>query len=195
MKRSSVYSFVVVLALALAACGPGPAPTVAPSATPAPATAAPPRPFASLEGGFAVQSPVDLVETVATAETEAGNLEVHTFEGSAGEMTYVVTYVDYPESYAGNPTQQMLDAARDGQVKGEGGTLAGEGAVTVQGVLGREVRIQIPGEGEDGRVLRGYLFWGALRLYRVLVYAPAGQADSPEVSAFLDSFQFRDRPY
>jgi len=160
-----------------------------------PATAAPPRPFSSLEGGFAVQSPVDLVESVTTAETEAGNLEVHTFEGSTGEMTYVVTYVDYPESYAGKTTQQMLDAARDGQVKGVGGTLTGEGAVTVQGVPGREVRIQIPGADGKSQVLRGYLFWGALRLYRVLAYAPADRADSPEVSAFLDSFEFRDRPY
>jgi len=188
MSKASAFTVLVVVAMLVAACG-GATPT--PTASPAPTAAV--LPFTSAVGGFSVLSPVTLTETTETADTEAGNLEVHTFQGVSGGLSYFVVYSDYPESFRAVDAAGLLASARDGQVNSTGGRLVMDGPITLSGVQGHELRIKA--ETEDGQpvVLRSRVFWAPTRLYQVMVLAPEGSEDDTAVGAFLESFKLTDR--
>jgi len=184
MKKRQAFATLMAAAILIAACGSVPA-------NPTPTAVLIAAPF----GGFKIMSPVALSETSKSVETSIGTLEVTTFEGKSGTLTYSVVYTDYPAKYAAVDAASFITAVRDEQVSALGGTLVAEGRTEMQGVTGRE--IQISAELADGTqaIHRSRLYWLPTRLYLVSVLAPAERVNEAVVTDFLDSFQLTDRAY
>ncbi|MFL6209824.1 MAG: TonB family protein [Pyrinomonadaceae bacterium] len=148
--------------------------------------------FTSAAGRFAVLLPGTPTESVTSADSPIGQLDIHTFMLRTFAQ-YGVTYIEYPKSIEdGGRIDDFLAGVRDGGVKGVKGTLREEKAVALDGHPGRYLKVQVG----DGSVMRIKFFVVQNRLYQLGITmrdkdAPAAIVRFHEETAakFLDSFK------
>lgn len=143
-----------------------------------------PQSYTSEDGRYSV---IFLAEPSAADKKVAsvgGNLTIQTTRTEYGGVVYSVTYTDYPEAFAAASADKVLDGVRDG-MKGNDGSVKKDEKVTLDGVGGREFRIEA---GKNAIRCRTFLV--KQRLYQVMVTGATKGIDGEEATQFLDSFQW-----
>ena len=142
--------------------------------------------FTGPEGDFTVFLPGTPIQENQQVETDVGEVTVSLFQLPFGNFGYVVAYSDYPmdviQSYG---TQIILDGARNAAVTNTGGTLLDEQEIEIEGYPGRQIKVQSP-DGEGIAQARMYLV--GTRLYQIYVASPSTEANSQDISKYLESF-------
>ena len=140
------------------------------------------KPYAYPAWGFAVsfRAPPTVVETPASAD-------------GATPHSIALTLVNAGRSYDLSATDASKSAKSDDQIlsdvprsmaEGVGGTLGPQTYVATGQVVGREFKIDKPGQA----TARVRIFVAHRRLYEIVSQSTLGP-DDPEVTTFLDSFQ------
>ena len=95
-------------------------------------------------GAFTCEMPGEPKRTSQKVPTPAGTIDVvaYMLEGPTG--TYVVSATPIPRNAPALSTQQRLDGARDGAVKGVNGTLISEKQIKLDNNPGRELLVKGP---------------------------------------------------
>jgi len=148
--------------------------------------------FTSKEGKFSVSLPTKPVKQTQKARSDIGELQVHLFIVDQKERGFIASYTDYPNGSVTDQTRQkVLDACRDGNVKGVKGKLASEKKITLgeKKHEGRELLIELPG---GKATYRARIFLVGDRLYQVIAIGPDDFARSQAVTDYLDSFQVKE---
>jgi hypothetical protein len=144
--------------------------------------------FTSEEGRFSILQPRTPTQTTETIDTPVGEIDEHAFTVIHGNITYLVSYSDYPRNVLTSDPQAVLDAFRNSAITSVEGKLLSERPISIDGYLGRELEIKIADDPDTAMVrLRIYLVGN--RLYYVYTLAPEERASSPNVGKFLDSFK------
>jgi hypothetical protein len=145
--------------------------------------------FTSQEGRFSILLPRTPRQTTETVDTPVGEIDEHTFTTIHGNITYIVSYGDYPQNAlsAGNP-QAILDSFGDGAVTSIEGKLLSKRSISLDGYLGRELKIKIA-DDSDTAIAQIRIYLVGNRLYYIYTLAPEERASSPSVDEFLDSFK------
>jgi Protein of unknown function, DUF488 len=101
-----------------------------------------------------------------------------------------VAYCDYPDTVVrpGNE-DRVLDGVRSGAATSIKGTVRGEKKIAFHGYPGREVEIDMPGNG----VYRTRCYLVKQRLYQLTVVSGWGPPVAEDVQTFFDSFQLIER--
>jgi hypothetical protein len=144
------------------------------------------KPFASSAGRYKVLFPGPVKTETTGVKTELGELKL-TLDSVElpPDVTFLVTFIDYPASGARVEPARRLDRVRDGN-KGPAGKLVSERDLTV-GVEkhpGREVLIEKP-----KAFLRNRIVIAGSRLYQVMIQGPREFVTSPDADRFFDSFE------
>jgi hypothetical protein len=143
-------------------------------------------PFASATGRYKTIFPGGVKTETTEIKTDAGPRTL-TFDTVvlAGDVRFMVTYVDPPEDVTKLPPGPRLDRVRDA-VKGTDGKLVSEKDVVVGAEKhpGREVLIEKPFYAVRNRVVLA-----GPRLYQVLVQGPKEVVTSRDADRFLDAFE------
>lgn len=144
--------------------------------------------FTSEEGRFSILMPRTPRQTVETVDTPVGEIDEYAFTVIHGNITYIARYSDYPRNVLTNDPQAILDAFRNSAVASVEGKLLDERSISIDGYLGRELKIKIADDADTAIVqIRIYLVGN--RLYYIYTLAPEERASSPSVDKFLDSFK------
>jgi hypothetical protein len=146
--------------------------------------------------GFVILMPAKPAEKADPVEGHPG-MENHLLTLETNLAGYVVSYLQFPDDTT-DPEQikLMLDRGREGGLKSSGGELKSETEIKLNGYLGREWTIKLPG----GLLATARAYWVKRRLYQTVFVMPQTATDSPEVvklrqqaaTKFLDSFTLSD---
>jgi len=146
--------------------------------------------FSSVPGAFSVRSPARFREDVKAITVGRGDrVTLHSFNGDAGEVVYVVTYVDYPAELASSfEPESMLDRVVKGQVSQTQGQLLRSDPVMLGQSHGRATELEVNLDGV-AMTMRGRDYLVGDRLYQMFTVQRRDAADAPAAQAFLDSFE------
>ena len=126
--------------------------------------------FSSAEGQFAVCLPGTPTADVATVGTIAGPLQTHFFFVHTDNLSYYISYADFPVSIqTAAENKNALDKTRDRTAAK--GHLLSENDVTFDGIVGREVLLE-----RNGVIQKGRFFYTNKRFYLVILTAPMNVA-------------------
>jgi hypothetical protein len=144
--------------------------------------------FTSEEGRFSILLPRTPRQTVETVDTPVGEIDEYAFTVIHGNITYIASYSDYPRNVLTSDPQAILDAFRNSAVASVEGKLLNERSISIDGYLGRELKIKIADDA-DTAIVRLRIYLVGNRLYYIYTLAPEERASSPSVDKFLDSFK------
>jgi hypothetical protein len=133
--------------------------------------------------GYTAIFPSEVDTSTKELATTAGNMSVRAARSDFGGVVYSVTVTEFPDSFRDATAAKLLDATRDG-MKGVDGNLAKESASNLDGVQGKEVRIEVG----RSNAIRARMFFVNHRLYQVMVVGPKDKLDGGEPDQFLKSF-------
>jgi hypothetical protein len=142
--------------------------------------------YRSAEGRFTVLLPGQPALDVKSTETDLGPIKMHTFMCTTDNLYCGVVYYDVPTGVH-KSTDQLLEDTCNGFIQGANLTEKAERrSVDIDGHPGREVI----GESPDGSFLLMARYYVVdTRVYLVMVGAAIGDASSPEIGRYLDSFR------
>ena len=143
------------------------------------------KPFASSAGRYKVLFPGGVRTETTEVKTPAGPATVTLDAAKAGETTFLVSFVDVPDSVAQQPAGPRLEKVRDAN-KGADGTLLADKELTVgdEKYPAREVLIGKP----DG-TLRTRIVIAGNRLYQVMARGPRAAVTGADADRFFASFE------
>jgi len=141
--------------------------------------------FSSLEGRFSVLLPNENVERSSFEDTRINGAEANVFTLKAGKAVYLVKYADLSGSLDNISTvEKILDSACNDKAAGVNGTLSRKLEISIDGFLGREIKVDTPEQ-----TIRARLYLVKQRLYQLEVIVPLDEGESKAVTTFLDSFK------
>jgi hypothetical protein len=146
------------------------------------------REFTSEEGRFSILVPRTPRETTETVETPVGEIDEHSFIVIHGSITYIASYSDYPQNVLTSDPQAVLDAFRNSAVTSVDGKLLSERSISINGYLGRELKIKIA-DDSDTAIVRLRIYLVGNRLYYIYTLALEERASSSSIDKFLNSFK------
>jgi hypothetical protein len=142
--------------------------------------------FTSQEGGFSASFPGNPSETSSSANTDIGEVSVHTFTyADSSGLNYNVAYSDYPADKVQADSEQLLSGAVSGIGKTD--NLVSQQSTTQQGHPA--VTAEFDAAGTSHLFYKGVIVKN--RLYQIIVATPATNAETYKSDAqnFLDSFE------
>lgn len=119
-----------------------------------------------------------------TTEKDQGKLNIVMFEKDAS-TAYTVITSSLGVNVAPDATARVLDATRDGFVKGANGTLVDEKKITVGKYPGREINVKTIG----GAYMRARLYLVNDILYQVIAGGSKELVGNADTTKFMDSFK------
>jgi hypothetical protein len=120
-------------------------------------------------------------------ETAQSTFVLNTYWLEIKTATYMVSYYDYSDSIIQQLTsEQILESGKNEAVANVNGTLQSESTISSSNYPGKQYVIAY-GDGKTTATIRLYLV--GHRLYHLVVVTSNNNANTPEVSKFLDSFQ------
>ncbi|HEV8147228.1 MAG TPA: hypothetical protein VGP79_12640 [Bryobacteraceae bacterium] len=142
--------------------------------------------ISNASGGFTVQMPGSPREYSKPTETRVGTCMMHTtlVEASGGREVFMISYGDYPSAANLRGAEEVIAAARDGQVNSVEGRLISDRAVSIDGRPGRS----IVGTTKDNMLFASRIFLDGHRLYQVIYVNQDGQMPQ-SATEFLNSFR------
>lgn len=169
---------------------PPPPPSLPQETEKAPQTPAGWQAFSPGGGGFSVLMPGNPKELSQSIKTPIGDvtMKMFNYEVPGNQGIYAVQYADYPSNLIQNPAllDKILDGARQGMVSAiPGAKVLNEQKVTQDGYSGREVKIEIAGQG----TMKVKYFMAGSRMYIIMVGGPQGLPESKNAEMFFGSFK------
>lgn len=149
--------------------------------------------YTSEDGSFTVQMPTKPYESEESQQTATGQLQMHVMMGSMQEKgIYFVTYTDYPNVSNNLSTKMLLDFAAQGMVNNSGTTMLSKKEITLDGLQGIEVEMDVP----SSKILGGgkatcRIYWASPRIYILFVGGSTSSGIYESRSKFLDSFKIK----
>jgi hypothetical protein len=143
------------------------------------------KPFSSGEGRFSAQfpaAPAQSSEPVPLAG--GGTMTLYRFRSDDDNLSYIVTYNDYPVGYNTGDAPAILANARNGLVESTKGDIVSDAEISLNGVPGRAFKFT----GKDGVSYSVHDFLNGRRLYQAVVIASPGATGS-QAEDFLNSFR------
>jgi len=143
------------------------------------------EPFSSKEGRFEVLMPADIVQKKDEVNTDYGKVDLYSFTGDAEGLTYMISYVDYPDA--------VIEMVSPNTLLQKGKTAAVENMQLVNVVEGLESELN----GAHGLRFKGQngsefvLFYALLidnRLYQVALSKMGSYPLEQNVNTYFDSF-------
>ena len=148
------------------------------------------QPISNSTYSFSVLLPSEPKKVVNHMNTNAGVIDMVSYQIGACDIFYAVAICDYPkEVIANSEPSTMLDSARNGAVSHMYGHLESEEIIEQNGFPGREFRI----EAKGGIVVRARIYLVKSRLYQVMVSTTSEHIFDAQVSQCINSFKFLDR--
>jgi hypothetical protein len=146
--------------------------------------------FSPPGAGFTVLLPGRPSHEEQVAQTRIGRIINHVYALEAGGVVYMMSYADFPEPVTDPQTiKAMLDGARDNALAKTGGRLKEEKEIKLDGRMGRDWFVGIP-----GGLARARAYWDTQRLYQLIVLMREGKDAAAEkrreatMRKFLESF-------
>jgi len=142
--------------------------------------------FNSKEGAFSVLMPNKPVQDVQSTDTDLGKMDSHLAIGSHEDReAFIASYTDFPNVVTEqNAINRILDGARNQLLANGERKLLTETTITLDGYLGRELKIKVP---EWSMVTR--IYWVKRRLYQLIAMTREDQPAPQDVDKFLASFK------
>ena len=156
--------------------------------------------FRSDAGRFSVIVPEPIKQTTVTTKSILGKMVVPFFRTRKDNILYSITYFDFP-SYldyarlilpAYDPEKRLEEYCQRLEKKLHAKVIS-QGKITLDNNPGREVVLESAEKLGRGAVLKAHVFLVGNRLYHMMVVAPRGKLDAPEVTSFFDSFRVRTK--
>ncbi|MBX9579778.1 MAG: hypothetical protein K2X87_05665 [Gemmataceae bacterium] len=143
------------------------------------------KPFASSAGRYKVLFPGPVKTETTEVKTPAGTATVTLDAVKAGGVTFLVSFVDVPDSVAQQPPGPRLDKVRDAQ-KGADGAVLADKELTVgdEKYPARDVLVGKP----DG-TLRVRIVIAGSRLYQVMARGPKEAVTGADADRYFGSFE------
>lgn len=148
--------------------------------------------FSSEEGRFSILMP-------GTPEEEQGDVggarqrdvKMFSVQRKLQQQGFMVSYSDLPGvDPEGGAEVKILDSVSKNALQASKGKLIREKTITLDGIPGQELEIQVPDNGFI--ITRQYLF--QTRLYQITLTSLAGRPDPAVVAKFFDSFKIQGQP-
>ena len=183
---------VLILVLLLASI------TAAASVAPAFQDAAPWRTFTSAEGKFSLLMPAETKTEVQDVDSEVGKLTMYSYTASSKDAFLMASYGDYPrEPVDADHVEQVLTGVHDGVLKSIGGQELSNSKIVLKGRAKSGALVEYPGRDFTGTKMNQgseiFFSWRIYlvgrRLYQLAIITNKADANSPDVSKFLTSFQ------
>lgn len=145
--------------------------------------------FDSPEGRFSVVMPTKPAPEVKDVDSAVGKLTLYTYQSSSKGAHFMVSFGDYPtETTDAAQMERVLDGVRQGVLKGLNAELISENRITMKGHPGREFKARRTMEGSEV-VFSWKMLLRGRRLYQLAAVTAKADAESPDISRFLTSFQ------
>ncbi len=141
--------------------------------------------FSSEPWGFRADFPAPPQTEVMKLPTPLGELDMHIFGVDRGAHAFMLSVLDRPPGGDTDP-QRLLDGSRDGILADLGGRLVREEQLVREGLPARRLQISSGAGGQAHRV-DVLLVLRELRLYQVVVTAPADRPNPPQAERFFAS--------
>jgi hypothetical protein len=136
--------------------------------------------------GFRVELPGEPQRSEKDVPTKVGPIRMHMAAVPVGDdVVFMAIHSSYPPGVLSEDRQAVLDSGRNGGVANVKGKLRSEERITVGGMPGRKIVIDIP-QGQQASVAIFVL--SGDDLYQAVAVVPAGQEDSADVQRFINSF-------
>jgi len=188
LKKLRVLPFVVLLAsMAFGA-----------SINPVFQDAAPWRIFTSAEGKFSLLMPTEPKTEVQDVDSEVGKLTMYSYASSTKVAYLMASYGDYPsEPVDAEHVERVLNGVRDGVLNSIGGEKLSDNKILLKGRANSGAATEFPGreftakkmyKGSEN-VFSWRIYLVGRRLYQLAVVTNKADANSPDVSKYLTSFQ------
>lgn len=144
--------------------------------------------FRSTEGRFSITMPGQPTESVVTVSKGTWENHSNTFTYTDADLNqYMVAYSDRTNAEPRKATnEEVFDKIRKGLLIATDGKLLRESAVTLNGIVGRELVIERSGDS----VQTERLFFVGDRVYQVSVEVKKQTSQTVDVNGFLNSFTF-----
>ena len=143
----------------------------------------------STEGRFRVVMPMKADSSVSEVDSKSGKIPVYTFSSSNKTGSFMLSYADYPNAASTPENEQaVIDAVRDGVLRGTKSVLVVESKLTLNGHPGREMRATRMIEGTE-MIFSWRIFLVGRRLYQLAVGTTKADSESPDIKKFFTSFE------
>ena len=153
-----------------------------------------PKLFTSQTGGFSIITPYALHESMQTADTQAGKIELYTFAAEKREEYVSVTYSDYPLDLINSIGADIsLERARDGFISSIKGQLLSDRQISVNGYAGKEVVVKGTADINKSLLINARFYLVNNRLYQIITIVSEGKELSDKMTNFLQSFIILDK--
>jgi hypothetical protein len=147
--------------------------------------------YVSAEGKFRVLFPgAPTRETIPPpGRSKSAKPRVVFFTAEAADVKYSVAYEDFDQSGPGADTpEQFIQKQHNQLAGGRGGKLLDEKDVALGPHKGKELMVEVPGEG----TARIRFFAAGRRLYKLTALGKTHPPDPGETAKFFDSFQITE---
>jgi serine/threonine-protein kinase len=142
--------------------------------------------FSSAEGSFAVLMPGTPSYEKQSNGTALGPIDMHMFTlNIKRDAAYVIMYSDYPEIVTRANPDDLLDGGRNGALASSKGKLVSEQNMSLDGFPGREIVIEVPGEG----LMRVRMFLVRQQLFQIMAVGTKEKIDHEDTAKYLTSFR------
>ena len=170
---SMLKAFGVLLVVALSSAG-------------SPATAQTWMEFKPEGVGYSLEMPGVWTLSSQNINTPIGPLTANMAAVTVNDQAYMTMWIAYPEeAVRARPIDTMLDGARDGAVANVKGTLRKEERITVNGLPGREIIVDVP----NNLVAIQRFFVLRNILVQALIAGARGTENGPDTRRYLDSLK------
>jgi hypothetical protein len=133
-----------------------------------------------------VELPGEPKRSEKDVQTRVGPIRMHMAEASVSDdVVFMAIHSSYPPGVLSADRQAVLDSGRNGGVANVKGKLRSEERITVGGMPGRKIVIDIP-QSQQASVAIFVL--NGNDLYQAVTVVPAGQEGSADVRRFINSF-------
>jgi hypothetical protein len=151
--------------------------------------------YGSDEAGFQALLPGPPVAGMVTIATPEGPAQLVSQSVPREPYEFAVTYLDVPDVERRPTPEAVYGAARDRLVRRLKGRVVADRAVTLDGIAGRELQVEIP----ESRVAGGGILWARSflsqrRLYQFTFEAPKSAPYPEGRDAFFNSLHLTPRP-
>jgi hypothetical protein len=147
------------------------------------------QPFSDRQGGFTVLMPGTPASKKQTHNSPLGAIDIYSFTTSLdeGNVTYLVTYSDFPSAVVDLPPELLLDSIRSGFAADRKIKLLNQQDISLGSYPGKEFKLEV--SEKVAITHRAYLV--KQRLYQVVAQTPVekGSTLSADIEKFLSSFK------
>jgi hypothetical protein len=145
--------------------------------------------FNSPEGRFSVVMPTKPRVEVKDVDSAVGKLTLYSYSSSTAAVFLLVSFGDYPKEPADAAHKEdVLDGVRDGVLKGLGAELLSEERITI-GINPGRAFVAKKTDKDSELVFHWRVFLVGRRLYQLGVVMQKQNAETPDTTKFLKSFQ------